>query len=131
MRLALLLLVLAVGVASARPRPMVDRYSDLGVRWVETEGAWNGTWIRRAGTNVFNATWEMNNAREAAVLRVSIDGKNVFVERTQRVGSPKGSNYDGTCRYKGKLDGDRVKGQYNCSWDGPDYWLPWSARIVR
>lgn len=139
--LAMMCVVIAGRLADARralPPPLPanhnepppDRFTALGHHWVEQEGAWSGTWVREVGTPNFRATWTMGTSREAARLRIRFEQNDVVVvERSQEVGKPAGSQYTGTCTYRGKLDRarNRVEGTYSCTWGGTN--LPWSAAI--
>ena len=102
--------------------PPVTRPGDaLGNIWYESEFGWSGVWIRRPGTNVFDATWTMGATRVQAVLAIQIQGNAVTVRRQQ----PNGQ----TCDYSGTLDGGgrTVSGSYSCQWArGP---FAWNARI--
>jgi hypothetical protein len=116
-------------LTEAAPRPS-DPHAALGSRWNEVEGVWRGTWVRRPGTDTFDATWHcQEHGNEAATLRIRFEQQGaVVVERTQR---SQGSTVSGTCMYRGTLDrsGTQVTGRYSCSFGGDD--LPWSATIVR
>lgn len=94
----------------------------LGRIWYEQEGGWNGVWVRRGNSNIFDARWTMPGAQDVtAVLTINISGNNVQIAR--RNGS------DGNdCNYTGTIaaDGRTVTGNFTCTQGGGT----WRAMIT-
>ncbi len=93
----------------------------LGQIWTEYESGWTGTWVRRPGTDEFDARWTTPaGERERATLWITLDGRRVTIERRQARG---GCTYTGVLRDEGRT----ASGTYGCDWGpGP---IPWSASI--
>lgn len=94
---------------------------DLGRIWDEEESGWQGVWMRRGRSNIFDASWTHPGERpESAVLTILVRGQDVRILRDQ--------GRRGTCSYSGTMDRRReVRGTYSCSWGGGT--LNWRARI--
>lgn len=94
-----------------------------GSLWVDREMGWDGQWVRRPGTNVFDATWSNPaGARVQATMAMETIATgtlpSVWITRTQP---------GMTCRYQGTLEGDTAFGSYQCS--GQQQATAWSATI--
>lgn len=101
------------------PKPVASGSEILGSRIEVTEiEGWTGTWIRRPGTDIFDATWQNSNGRVATdVIRVAkVEGRKVVLDRDGMQGS-----YSGTVSPDGR------------SIIGTATWYPsgatWSGRI--
>ncbi|WP_205611214.1 hypothetical protein [Clostridium sporogenes] len=95
---------------------------DLGTEWIESEAGWNGQWIRRGNSNIFDARWKKGGQRDVtAVMTVFVSGRTVRVERRN---SSDGNN----CDYIGIINqvGNRIQGQYTCTTGGGN----WQATIL-
>lgn len=94
----------------------------LGRIWYEQEGGWNGVWVRRGNSNIFDARWTMAGAPAVtAVLTINIFGNNVQVLR-------RNSSDGNDCTYTGTIaaDGRTVTGTYTCIRGGGS----WRATIT-
>lgn len=95
-----------------------------GSLWVEREMGWDGQWVRRPGTNLFDAAWSNAAGGRAqatmAMETIAIAGSlpSIWITRTQP---------GMTCRYQGTLEGDSAFGSYQCS--GQQQATAWSATI--
>lgn len=117
--------VAAGGVASARSDP----FTNLGHRWTEQENGWRGTWVRRAGSNRFDARWTRGSRAVSATMTISIRGDVVRVTRVQRSSNTRVASTEERCTYTGRLGADQrtVTGTFSCTWaDGP---FSWQAEI--
>ncbi len=97
----------------------------LGDVWEMTEVAcWQGTWLRRGKTNLWDGYWtNPNGERVRATLESWINGRNVTMVRRHERGR--------YCRYDGTISPDwwEVSGRYTCTWERTP--MPWRAQIVR
>jgi hypothetical protein len=97
----------------------------LGDVWEgDEENQWQGTWIRRGRSAVFDAYWvHPTGERVLAVVTVTARGRHVEVSRRH----PGGQG----CTYWGIIAANRVDvaGSYECSWHR--HTSPWRAKIIR
>jgi hypothetical protein len=85
-------------------------YWILGTKWLEYSCGWTGVWIRREGTNIFDATWfKPGKSDVTAEMTVHLQGSNVTIERRK-------SNNKVECDLQGVIsyDGISVSGTYSC-----------------
>lgn len=126
--------VALVSVAYAVPAPSAAPADRLGRQWRETESGWQGVWIRRGNSHVFDARWGSGPGAVAAVLTMSLAGSKVTIQRRR-------STDGNDCDYTGTIaaDGVTVQGTYTCTGlERPFPWLsasglpkPWRATIQR
>jgi hypothetical protein len=125
----MLFAMLAFGTVSNRARnqpaenaaldPAVQACDSLGTIWVEgevvdysspTRWAWNGRWVRRGSSNVFDAIWiHRNGQKHVSSLTITIQGNRVYIARDN-------------CRYSGTLASSGVQGTYRCPGAGVNNW---------
>jgi hypothetical protein len=106
----------------AQPRPAapiasVAAADRLGTVWTEEENGWSGRWVRQGNSNVFDATWT-GGWTVKATLTISISGDQVSVHRVN-------ASDNNSCNYRGTLNGNSVRGTYQCTSGGGS----WSATI--
>lgn len=104
--------------------PAASAGQPLGKRWdvhEEIPGGryWTGTWTRRQGTNLFDATWTDSLSGQRLTDVIELRGAEGHDIRLYRQGN--GGTYSGTL----SSDGSRIRG--TASWYPPGAW--WSARI--
>lgn len=97
----------------------VQACDSLGTIWVEgevvdysspTSWAWNGRWVRRGTSNIFDAIWiHRNGQKNVTTLTITIQGNQVRIDRPG-------------CQYSGTLVGSGVQGTYRCERGGVNYW---------
>jgi hypothetical protein len=88
----------------------VEPHWILGTKWLEQSCGWTGVWIRRDGTNIFDATWSKPGKSDVtADMTVHLHGSNVTIER-------RNSNNGVECDLNGVIsyDGRSVSGTYSC-----------------
>lgn len=113
-------LVLPAGYAALPPTPAVP-----GRVWAERELTWNGAWTRRAGTNVFDATW--TNTRGAGTAQGTLTMTAEVENGTRRLTIARVSPGQ-TCTYTTtKFSPTALAGKYRCSNLSGE--LDWSASV--
>ena len=101
---------------AGRP-PAVDVLGDA-LQVSELDGRWTGTWVRRPGTNIFDAQWHGASDVTDVVRLQSLRGGQVVFSRDGN-----GGTYTGTF----DVDGQDIRG--TASWYQPGW--TWTARIQR
>lgn len=99
--------------------PPIDR---MGRQWQESESGWQGVWIRRGNSNIFDARWGSEPRSITAEMAINISGNRVTIKRSK-------SSDGNDCDYSGTIanDGVKVEGTYTCTLHpGP---FNWSASI--
>lgn len=97
-----------------------SRVPDLGRRWDVEESGWQGVWIRRGNSNVFDGRWTRQGQNPiTAVLRMEQQGNNVRITR-------RNSSDGNDCEYVGRIDGRRATGTFICEQGRGN----WSATII-
>lgn len=91
--------------------------AELGARWETTEGAWRGTWVRRASSDVFDGTWSSQQYPTfKGTLKIRLDARAVVVERQDLDGFP-GTSSANKCVYRASIDAtgsNVVEGTVSC-----------------
>ncbi|MFO1162898.1 MAG: hypothetical protein U1E60_28955 [Reyranellaceae bacterium] len=82
----------------------VGHESPPGDAWYVEENGWRGTWIRRPGTNVFDAGMAMGGDVVPYTATVERSGNTIIVRR--QYGTDESTRMD----YIGTLDGDVIRG---------------------
>ncbi len=77
--------------------------------WREQEGKFNGQWVQRAGSSVYDAVWIAENGDNVEVIDASLimhrNGNQVTIDR---INSSDGNNF----QYKGNIYGNKVVGTF-------------------
>jgi hypothetical protein len=108
-------------VSETIPAPNITSNDDLGTKWIERESDWNGVWIRRGNSNIFDATWSNRNYPDVtAVLTINRAGNKISIARRK-------SSDGNDCDYVGTIADDKVtvSGTYKCIHGG----TVWTATI--
>jgi hypothetical protein len=114
--------LLALTQAFASESVLAQGPSDgLGDRITETGPSWTGQWTRRAGTNVWDATYE-GGSGQPTTMTVTRTGSIVTAVRTF-------SGDGNLCTYRGTLaaDGATITGQGTCP---TGYTFPFTLRLA-
>ncbi len=105
--------------AATTPTTVAQECDSLGTIWVvgevvdyasPTSWAWNGRWVRRGSSNIFDAIWIHRSGQKVVTpVTITIQGNQVYIDRPN-------------CQYTGTLVGSGVNGTYRCAGAGVNYW---------
>src|SRR5262249_46371438 len=76
-----------------------------GNEWDEEESTFIGKWVRRPGTNMFDATWHRGHITITGLLVITRAGNLIKIER-------KSSSDGNDMTYMGTISGNEVSGYY-------------------
>ena len=77
--------------------------------WHEQEGKFNGQWVQRAGSSVYDAVWIAENGDSAEVIDANLVMHRMGNQVTiNRINSSDGNNF----QYKGSINGNKVVGTF-------------------
>lgn len=99
-----------------------QRAFQSSTRWRVQEQGWTGEWVRRPGTNTFDARWNTPGQAEIrGVIDMDWNGRNLRMTRTDLYSNQR-------CEYRGEIsrDGRTAHGWQSCN-NGPR--VDWSAEI--
>jgi hypothetical protein len=101
----------------------------LGNIWSEAENpGWDGEWVRRSGTNTFDASWAHSGPVDATgVLTMTLTGNTVNIHRVDCTGPRAGTTCDYTGTFSTEAGQSLVSGTYTCQNDIGS--MTWDATI--